>query len=167
MPGSPRKCSVMEPKQGPDKRGQNMKEPRKQAKPSIPSNDGKWTQEVMKAGYVVIPALLLDRQRALGLGASELNILLHLIRHWWFPERLPYPGKKRIAECMEISESTLRRRIADMEKRGILERKKRISKDRGQETNEYDLSGLVELLKPFAKEEITKRQKRDEEDTAK
>jgi hypothetical protein len=136
------------------------------AKPSLRANDAKWTPLVMQAGYVVVPALILDRQSALGLDATEFNILVHLIRHWWYPDRRPYPGKKSIAECMEISESTVRRRIADMEKGKIVKRLYRRSKARGQETNEYDLSGLVDLLKSFAEEEIRRRQERDKEKAA-
>jgi predicted transcriptional regulator len=132
----------------------------------VRANDAKWTPRVMKAGYVLIPTVLLDRQRALGLDATDMNILLHIVRHWWYQERLPYPAKRTIAECMEISESTIRRRIADMEKRQIIKRITRRSKDQGQQSNQYDLSGLVEILKPFAEEALDIRRKREGEDSA-
>jgi DNA replication protein DnaD len=120
----------------------------------------------MQAGHVMVPNLLLDRQRGLGLDPTDLNILLHLMRHWYHADSFPFPGKRKIAWCMEVSVSTVRRRIADLEKRGVLKRVKRRSKEHGgQTTNQYDLSGLVELLKPFAKEAVETKKKRAQEDS--
>jgi hypothetical protein len=37
----------------------------------------------MKAGWSAIPNIIIEKQRALGLDALDVNILLHLIQYWW------------------------------------------------------------------------------------
>lgn len=95
----------------------------------------------------------------------DMNILLHLIRHWWRADRLPYPTKRTIAECMRISPSTVQRRIASMEKRGLLVRGVR-SDQRGQLANEYDISGLIRRARPFADEKIEEKGRRRKADNS-
>lgn len=106
-------------------------------------NEKKWTAPLMDAGWSVLPNVILERQHVLDLDAVDVNILLHLVKHWWFPEKLPHPSKQTIADCMGIDASTVRRRIKRLEERGLIERRKRFDQRKGQQTNEYDLSGLV------------------------
>jgi DNA-binding transcriptional MocR family regulator len=121
----------------------------------------------MDAGWTVIPSVILDRQQALGLEPVDVNILLHLAKYWWEKERLPYPSKKAIAECMGVSESTVQRRIAAMERDGLIERKPRYSgKHNGQMSNEYDLTGLIKGSTPYAKEALKARESRRKADAA-
>ena len=70
---------------------------------SLKVNEEKWSKPLMDAGFVVLPSILLERQVAMDLDPVDLNILLHLIRHWWRADRLPYPTKRTIAECMRLS----------------------------------------------------------------
>jgi hypothetical protein len=131
-------------------------------------NEQKWTPTLMAAGWTVIPTVILERQQALGLDAVDINIILHLIRHWWVSDRPPYPTKKTIAECMGIDESTVRRRIAAMEKGGIIRRNARFDpKYGGQRANEYHFDGLIEGAKPFAEEKIREQKQRQKEDAEK
>ncbi len=74
----------------------------------------------MKPGWTVIPQVILDKQRALD--ATDLNIILHIIKHWWSKNNPPFPTKRSIADCMQVHESTVRRRIARMEKDGLKKR---------------------------------------------
>lgn len=128
-------------------------------------NEEKWTPTLMAAGWTVIPSVILERQRALGLDAIDINIILHLVRHWWYSDQPPYPSKKTIAQCMKIDESTVRRRIAAMEKEGIIQRKSRFDpKYGGQKSNEYHFDGLINEAKPYAEEWIEERKKRQQED---
>lgn len=128
-------------------------------------NEEKWTPTLMAAGWIVIPSVILERQQALGLDAIDINIILHLVRHWWFSDRPPYPSKKTIAQCMDIDESTVRRRIAAMEKEGIIQRKPRFDPNYGgQKSNEYHFDGLINEAKPFAEEWIKEQKKRQQED---
>lgn len=66
---------------------------------------------------------LLEYQQALGLDALDMNILLHLAKHWWYKDNPPFPSKGSIAEHMGVDDSTVRRRIAKMEKKGFIKRK--------------------------------------------
>jgi hypothetical protein len=127
-------------------------------------NEEKWTATLMAAGWTVIPTIILERQQALGLDAVDVNIILHLARHWWYSDQPPYPTKKTIAECMGIDESTVRRRIAAMEKEGIIKRKARFDPKYGQRANEYLFGGLIEGAKPFAEEKIAERKQRQKDD---
>lgn len=88
-------------------------------------NEQKWTRTLMDAGWTVLPSIILERQKALGLDAIDLNILLQLCRYWWYPDRPPFPAKKTIAECIGLDGSTVRRRIARMERDGLIRRERR------------------------------------------
>ena len=139
----------------------------KQNERQVKVNERKWTKTLMDAGWTVIPSVILDRQQALGLEPVDVNILLHLAKYWWEKERLPYPSKKAIAECMGVSESTVQRRIAAMERDGLIKRVSRFSgKHKGQMTNEYDLTGLIKGATPYAKEALKAREERRKADAA-
>lgn len=115
----------------------------------------------------VLPSVILDRQRAFGLDAIDMNILMHLAKHWWYSEKVPHPSKKAIADCMKIDISTVRRRIAQMEKDGLVKRVPRFDpKYRGQKTNEYRFDGLIEKAKPYAEEIIEGRKQQNKESAA-
>ncbi len=112
-------------------------------------NERKWTKPFMDAGWTVLPSVILERQQALGLQAVDVNIILHLARHWWFEDRLPFPSKRAIAECMGVSKSTVQRRVAKMEAGGLINRVKRFDfRYGGQQTNAYDFSGLIREATP-------------------
>lgn len=114
----------------------------------------KWGDELVDAGYTILPNTLILRQKALGLEPIHVNILLVLFTYWWTADALPYPSKKTMAEIIGVDESTIRRRIAEMEGWKFIKRvQRRVAHDRNQ-TNIYDFSGLIEALQPFALEEI-------------
>ena len=130
-------------------------------------NELKWTPTLMKTGWTVLPSIILESQQALGLDATDVNIILHLARHWWSSDNLPFPSKRTIAVCMGVHPSTVQRRIRAMEVAGLLERVERRNPTQGQQSNCYDLSGLIETATPLAKDALTKREKRRMEDAAK
>lgn len=127
-------------------------------------NEKKWTAPLMDAGWSVLPNVILERQRVLALDAVDVNIILHLVKHWWYPEKLPHPSKQTIADCIGIDASTVRRRIKSLEERGLIKRKERFDKRQGQQTNEYDLSGLIAAAKPHAEEMLQTRKNRKKQD---
>lgn len=98
-------------------------------------NEQKWSRELLAAGWSLIPNVLLERQRVLQLDSTDLNILLHLVKHWWFADNLPHPSKQSIAECMGVDPSTVRRRIAKLEKRKLVKRIPRNSRQFGRRVN--------------------------------
>ena len=117
------------------------------------ASEKKWGNKVMKLGFCIFPSLLLKSQARLGLSAQQLAVLLQIIDHWWEPNRWPYPSKKTLAARLNLSDKQIQRHIADLEKRGFLERIPRYaSNHRGKLSNKYDLSGLVKKLKKLEPE---------------
>lgn len=115
----------------------------------------------MDAGWTVIPSVILERQCALGLDAIDVNILMHLARHWWYSDNLPHPSKATIAACMGVDVSTVRRRITQMVKDGLIERVARHDPATGrQETNYYRFNGLIREATPYALEAISIKEQR-------
>jgi DNA-binding HxlR family transcriptional regulator len=135
----------------------------KNTQSSLRENEKKWTRTLMDAGWTAIPSVILERQKAFGLDAIDVNIILHLASHWWFADALPYPGKKLMAEAMKISTRTVQRRIARMEEAGLIKRIPRRHPKYGQQSNAYDFSGLIEEAKPYAREALAARKKAREE----
>lgn len=124
-------------------------------KKKIKENEKKWTRVLMEPGWTVIPSVILERQKALGLDATDMNIILHLARHWWYSEKLPYPSKREIADCMGIHPDTVRKRIARMENDGLISRNpRRDNKYGGQTSNSYSFEGLINEATPYAQEAI-------------
>jgi DNA-binding transcriptional regulator YhcF (GntR family) len=114
----------------------------------------------MDAGWTAIPSVILDRQLALGLDAVDINILFHLAKYWWKADNHPYPSKGRIATCMGVDPSTIRRRIARMERDGLIHRRTRFHASGGQQTNQYIFDGLIKGATPFAIEALEDRTKK-------
>lgn len=135
----------------------------KEAQDQLSQNEKKWTLTLMKAGWTVLPSVILDRQQAFGLDAVDINILLHLAKYWWYSENPPRPSKQSIADCMGIDKSTVRRRIARMEKDGLISRQPRFDSKYGQQTNSYLFDGLIQAATPFAKEAIASRDQQKSE----
>lgn len=112
-----------------------------------------WTEELVEGvGFTPIPAIILERQEALGLDPVDLNIILQLAFHWRERERLPYPSKKTLAKRMGVTARTVQRRLAALEAEGFIKRLSRTLKNGGNDSNEYSLDGLIEKAKPFAVE---------------
>jgi predicted transcriptional regulator len=142
-------------------------EPPKLVQPNpIKINETKWSKVLMDAGWTVVPNVLLVRQRALGLDATDINILLHLMQHWWRKDDKPHPSKKTIATAMNIHPRTVQRRIARLEKAGLIARQVRRVDGRASLTNIYHLDGLITAVKPYAQEMIEGVKKKVEEKAA-
>ena len=129
-------------------------------KESASNLNRKWSRTLIKAGWTAIPSIVLEKQDALGLDAVDVNILMHRIRHWWYRDNLPYPAKKTIAKCMGVNVSTIRRHVARMQAANFIARIKRTDPATGrQESNHYDLQGLIGSVLPFAREAVQQRQR--------
>ncbi|HGW3656275.1 TPA: helix-turn-helix domain-containing protein [Pseudomonas aeruginosa] len=125
--------------------------------PKKRSNEAKWGAPIVKAGWTCIPNILIRRQRTLGLDSLDLNILLHLLSYWWEDENHPHPSKETLAQAMNVSASTIQRRIRAMEAGKLLKRIERRRAGDRSETNLYDLTPLRELLEPQALQELAER----------
>lgn len=121
---------------------------------AVKINESKWSKTLMSAGWTVVPNVLLVRQKALGLEPLDINILLHLMQHWWRKDDKPHPSKKTIADAIGVAPRTIQRRIAAMEKLGFIARQERRVGGKASLTNIYHLDGLVTVMKPYAQEMI-------------
>lgn len=120
----------------------------------LKANEKKWTKALMDAGWTVLPNVLIERQKALGLDPLDMNILMHLASFWWHSSNKPHPSKKTIAEAIGVDPRTVQRRIARLEADGLIKREERRISNVGSKSNIYHLDGLIEAAKPFAKEMI-------------
>lgn len=139
-----------------------VERPRPVERPKV--SEEKWGRPTISLGFVVVPALLARLQRKLDLDPIDFNVLLHLIDHWWEPAGKIFPSKKRIADRMDVSPSTVQRHIAKLERQGLIRREERYGADRQQLSNVYVIDGLVERLNALALEEIKIKEARRKED---
>ena len=119
----------------------------------------RWGKNVIKAGYTVVPSIILRAQARLHINAVELAVLLHLLDHWWDNAEMPFPSKKRIADRLDVSTKTVQRAAAKLETEGLVRRVKRSNGQGGQASNHYDLSPLVEKIRPIADEYLEANRK--------
>jgi predicted transcriptional regulator len=129
-------------------------------------NEKKWSKPLMDAGWTAIPAVIIERQAALGLDALDVNILLHLANHWWTVDNKPHPAKGTIADAVGMHPRTVQRRIAKMEAASFIRREQRRIPGKGSRTNLYHFDGLIAEALPYAQEKIAERQRREKEDKA-
>jgi predicted transcriptional regulator len=115
-------------------------------------NEQKWSKELMATGWTAVPNVIIERQLVLGLDALDVNILLHLSTYWWTADSKPHPAKGTIAKAIGVDPRTIQRRIADMEKGGLIKRIQRREPGKGSKSNIYDFSGLIKAAQPYARE---------------
>ena len=75
-----------------------------------------------RTGFVAIPETLLHGQRALGLSATEMMVLINVLMHWWYHDKQPFPGNSRIAKRMGVSTRTVQRAFEKLENKGLVHR---------------------------------------------
>ncbi|WP_347253833.1 helix-turn-helix domain-containing protein [Leminorella grimontii] len=123
--------------------------------------DEKWGKEVMKAGFCLVPSLLLRCQQRIGLNPTQLAILLQLTDFWWEAGRKPFPSKQTLADRLGLSPRQIQRYMAELENAGLINRIVRSADHNGKLSNEYDLTGLVKRLQELAPEflEASERKK--------
>jgi DNA-binding MarR family transcriptional regulator len=129
---------------------------------TVKVNVKKWGPTLIEAGWTLVPNTLIERQKKLGLDPLDLNILLHLMSHWWEPGNKPRPSKKSIAVAVGRDPRTVQRRIARLEKEGLLTRERRFGDSKGTQTNRYHLDGLIQAATPLAAETLEERKAKKE-----
>ena len=135
-----------------------------QAAKELRVNERKWSKTLMDAGWTAVPTVIIERQKALGLDPTDVNIILHLASYWWTSDNKPHPSKKTIAEALGVTPRTVQRRIAAMEEAGFIRREQRRIPGKGSRTNLYHLDGLIKEAKPFAEEKLKERMRREKDD---
>lgn len=127
----------------------------------------KWGAAVIAEGYTVLPNVILQNQKALGLTHLDVLVLMCLLSHWWDKEDLPRPAKTSIARTLDVDPRTVQRSIAKLEKQGYIQRKERRASVGDNLPNFYDLSGLVAAAKTQAEEARKVKSERAKEDSSK
>src|SRR6218665_3332941 len=105
----------------------------------------------------LLPRPILPASAAAGPDPVDMNIVLVIAAHWWKANQLAFPSKKLIADTIGKDPTTVRRRLAKLEKDGMIERILRPQPGGRHNSNEYRLTGLIAGAEPLAKEEIAKR----------
>ena len=125
----------------------------------------KWTKPLAESGWTSFPNVIFERQQALRLTPLDINILLHLAGNWWNPGNNPYRSKKSLALAIGVHPRTIQKHIEEMERWGYIKRVYRKAGVGDNLPNEYDLSGLIEKVRPYAEEKLAERAKRQAEET--
>jgi predicted transcriptional regulator len=111
----------------------------------------------MAAGWNAIPNIIIEKQQALGLSPLDMNIILYLSSFWWEEKRLPFPSVDTIAKAVGVVKRTVQKRMAALEKAGLMQRIEwKLSKG-GSDTNCYSFAGLIKEATPFAEEKLKQR----------
>src|SRR5262245_36026596 len=131
---------------------------KKTATEALRRNEEKWTKPLMEAGWNALPSVIIERQKALGLDAIDMNIVVHLSNYWWFADNLPQPAVATIADAIGVKPRTVQKRIARLDALGFLKRTLRRKPNKGNDTNLYGFEGLIRQATPFALEKIAARE---------
>ncbi len=123
--------------------------------PHLPLEPGPPTAVIEKwgaaldPGFQVIPDVLLRYQRRLGLGATEVVVLLNITMSWWQRDRMPFPSLATIANRMDVAPRTVQRSVKRLEGLGLL---RRVSSGANGITGRraFDLEPLSEALGQLA-----------------
>lgn len=118
----------------------------------------RWGKELTAAGWTAIPNVLFEHSQELGLKHLDIVIILHLAGYWWRAGNDPHPTKKTLARKIGVDERTIQRSIADMEAKGYIARKARLSTLGGNLGNSHSFAGLIKAAKPYAKQMVTTRE---------
>jgi DNA-binding transcriptional regulator YhcF (GntR family) len=127
---------------------------RTRAEQDIKANEKKWGKALINSGWTAFPSVIIEKQHALGLTAMDINIILYLSTHWWEAERKPYPSKKTIAQALGVTPRTIQKRIAALEQLNFIRRVYRPHELKGNDTNIYDFTGLIEAATPYAQDKL-------------
>ena len=113
----------------------------------------KYGSEVIRAGFQVVPDVLVRYQGRLGLSSTDLCVLLNLGAHWWYPESQPSPRSQTIAHRMNIHVRMVQRSLKSLKASGLID----VRKERGRRY--YDLRPLAKRLEPLAERDLLSREK--------
>ena len=117
----------------------------------------KWG-DAIKAGFQVVPNVLVRHQTRLGLDAIDVVVLLNLLAHWWEEQDRPFVSPATIGKRMKITTRTVERHLKKMENRNFLKRDPRGPKsDDSPYIRRYDLTPLVGKLTEASQTALTER----------
>ncbi|HNH12791.1 MAG TPA: helix-turn-helix domain-containing protein, partial [Rhodocyclaceae bacterium] len=134
-------------------------------KQELPTNEStknmlsvRWGDALL-SGFVVVPSVLLLKQRELCLRDGELVTLTNILMAWWDSDKKPFPGAAVIARRMGVNARTVHRHLNSLVKKGYISKEEGVSEsDPTKKVVRYDMTGLVERLKLLSASMPHKRQ---------
>ena len=101
--------------------------------------------DAVASGFTAVPNSLIRAQVELGLTPNDIVVLLNLLVHWWYRDRLPFPRTSIIATRTGLSQRTVQRTLATLQRKGL------VTKIRGaDQRSRYELDGLRKALSSYA-----------------
>lgn len=119
-------------------------------------------KSVREAGVTPVPRVLLTGVKELKLKPVEVLVLLQLLACWGKAGAHPFPKRGLLRSWIGCDKRTLDRAITSLVLKGFVEKCPRTSQSGRQTSNAYDLSGLIEKLKPLGRKAINERNRRAE-----
>jgi hypothetical protein len=116
---------------------------------------------VREAGVTAVPRVLLTGLAELKLKPIQAIVLLQMIACWGTSGPHPFPKRGLLQKWIGCDKRTLDRTIASLVKNGFIEKGPRKSNRGRQTSNEYNLEGLVDKLKPLGRKAINDRKRRE------
>ncbi|EAQ0906953.1 helix-turn-helix domain-containing protein [Salmonella enterica] len=113
-----------------------------------------WGDDATIHGWTAIPNSLLMLQGDLGIGSTEMCILLNILMHQWpeSGESISFPSIGTIASRIGVSKRTIQRGVSNLEALGILTRYQSTRNDPlTNGANIFDSTPLKEYLNKKAK----------------
>jgi predicted transcriptional regulator len=107
----------------------------------------KWSINIADKGFAAIPNCLLFCQADLGLKGEEAVVLLHLLAYYWEVNSKIYPSSNTIGKSLGKTNSTVRRKIQILEKKGFVKRIYRVG-----QSNFYEITPTINKLKSHVDE---------------
>jgi hypothetical protein len=108
------------------------------AQPSASRFERDWGRVIGPVGYTQVPEVLLVNHRRIGLSTLDLVVVLVIMRHWR-PGKPCWVAKTTLAAIVGVTPRAVQRRIAAMDKKGLLRRTERKHRYGDSDTNLYDL----------------------------
>lgn len=100
--------------------------------------------EILDAGFTVVPNLILRHYATLGITPAEMMFTIHVWEFWW-SEKQPYPALLTIAKRMQMSRRNVRKYVQSLREKGFLIVTERFD-EHGQTSSEYDFSPLIQAV---------------------
>lgn len=104
----------------------------------------KWGDAVA-AGFTTVPNALIKYQSQLGITQNEMAVILNLIIHWWYRDKLPFPTTRNISKRSGLALRTVQRALKSLVAKGF------IQKINQEDKIVYDFEGLRLQLERYAK----------------
>ena len=79
-----------------------------------------------RAGFQILPDVLLKNQVALGLDNTDVVVLINLTMHWWYEDIKPFPRTTTIAKRMGCGVRTVQRSFLKMQNLGLIRKETKL-----------------------------------------